>query len=92
MQLILLPGDEELNWKDAITWAEKQGGVLPSRVDALVLWQNLPGEFRKEAYWTAEQHAAYPDYAWYQGFYYGYQYYYPIYSKLRARAVRRKPL
>ena len=48
-ELVLLPGEFEGNWKDALAWAEKQGGVLPSRVDALILWQNLPGEFRKEA-------------------------------------------
>ena len=73
--VLLLPGDEELNWKDAIAWAEKQGGVLPSRVDALILWQNLPNEFKKEAHWTGTQHAANSDYAWYQHFDYGYQSY-----------------
>jgi len=88
-ELILLPGEFSGNWTDAGAWAKDQGGVLPSRVDALILWQNLPGEFRKEAYWTATQHAAYPDCAWYQGFSYGYQYDYTIYGKLRARAVRR---
>ncbi|MCR4331887.1 MAG: DUF1566 domain-containing protein [Sulfuricaulis sp.] len=87
--LVLLPGDDELNWKDALAWAERQGGVLPSRVDALVLWQNLPGEFRKEAYWTDTQHAAYSDYAWFQHFGGGTQDFYGISSKLRARAVRR---
>jgi hypothetical protein len=88
-ELILLPGEFNGNWKDAGAWAKDQGGVLPSRVDALILLHNLPGEFRKEAYWTATQPAAGPDYAWYQGFSYGYQSDSHIDIKLRARAVRR---
>src|SRR5688572_13285667 len=43
--LVLLPGDEKLTWHDAVTWAEKQGGALPSRIDQLVLFKNLKGEF-----------------------------------------------
>jgi len=87
--LVLLPGDEELNWKDAIAWAEKQGGALPSRIDQLVLLQNLKAQFQGRAYWSAEQHAADSDYAWYQYFSYGYQDSLSIRRKLRARAVRR---
>ena len=87
--LVLLPGDEELKWKDAIAWAEKQDGVLPSRVDALILWQNLPNEFKKEAYWTGTQLAASSGYAWYQNFGYGGQLINDIRYKLRARSVRR---
>lgn len=87
--LVLLPGDEELNWKDAITWAENQGGVLPSRVDQLVLLQNLKAQFQERAYWSGEQHAANSDCAWCQGFGYGGQYGIYVYGKLRARAVRR---
>ncbi len=87
--LVLLPGDEELNWKDANAWAEKQGGVLPSRIDQLVLLRTLKSQFQERAYWSGEQHAAYSDYAWSQSFYYGTQYYSYITSKLRARAVRR---
>ena len=88
-ELVLLPSEFSGPWKDALAWAEQQGGVLPSRVDALILLQNLPGEFKKEAYWTAEQHAAYSACAWCLHFNYGYQNTSSIYGKLRARSVRR---
>jgi len=29
--LVLLPGQTNANWKDAIAWAKKQGGELPTR-------------------------------------------------------------
>jgi hypothetical protein len=90
--LVLLPGDYEGNWQGALAWAEKQGGMLPSRFDALVLWQNLKGHFKKEAYWTSEQLAVDADWAWCQDFYDGYQYCYGKSGELRARAVRRVPL
>ncbi len=87
--LVLLPGDEELKWKDAIAWAENQGCVLPSRIDQLVLFQNLKDQFKEQAYWSGEQHAADSGYAWYQNFDTGYQSLSNVYSELRARAVRR---
>src|ERR1700690_2810987 len=46
MALVLLPGDEQLTWKDAWVWAEKQGGTLPSRIDQLVLWKNAKDQFK----------------------------------------------
>ena len=92
MALVLFPGEFNGNWKDATAWAKDQGGVLPSRVDALILWQNLPNEFKKEAYWTGTQHAADSDSAWYQNFDTGLQGSQGITSfgnELRARCVRR---
>ena len=88
-QLVLLPGEFNGDWKDAIAWAKEQGGVLPSRVDALILWQNMAAEFRKEAYWTDTQHAVHSDSAWYQDFLNGNQDSSYISDKLRARSVRR---
>ena len=78
--LVLLPGDEELPWAKAVEWAAKQGGAqsssLPSRIDGLVLFQNLKREFKEEYYWTSETHAGNADYAWIQDFDDGYQGYY----------------
>jgi len=92
-QLVLLPGDQDDgNWKDAIAWAEKQGGTLPSRIDQLVLWQNLKAQFQAAAYRSCEQHASNESYAWCQNFTTGYQYYGDKGYELRARAVRRFPL
>lgn len=89
MALVLLPGDESLNWKDAQAWAEKQGGTLPSRIDQLVLWKNVKDQFKGDWYWSGEQYAPYGGYAWYQIFYNGYQHGGHKGIGYRARAVRR---
>lgn len=92
-RLVLLPGDQEdFKWQDAVTWAEKQGGTLPSRIDQLVLWQNMKTQFQSAAYWSCEQHASSESSAWYQSFGNGLQSYYDEYGTLRARAVRRIPI
>jgi hypothetical protein len=88
--IILLPGDMgPATWKKQLAWAKKSGGDLPDRVELATLRRTLPEEFKPDWYWSGEQHAASPDYAWYQIFGYGYQYGTSIYGKLRARAVRR---
>lgn len=87
--LILLPGDTQAPWKDAIAWAEKQGGMLPSRIDHLVLFKNLKGEFKETWYWSDEQYANASGYAWTQLFGNGYQNYDFKSNVYRARAVRR---
>ena len=92
MALVLLPGDESLNWKDAVTWAEKQGGTLPSRIDQLVLWKNVKDQFKGEGYWSGEQCAPNDASAWCQNFGYGYQDGCRKDHDFRARAVRRLPI
>ena len=88
--IILLPGDQdEATWKKQLAWAKKAGGDLPDRVELATLRRTLPDEFKSDAYWSNEQHAANSDYAWYQDFGDGFQYYGLIDSKLRARSVRR---
>ena len=87
--LILLPGEFSGNWKDALAWADKQGGVLPSRFDALTIFKNLKGEFKPEYYWTSEPYASHESYAWMQGFRNGNQHWDLKDGRYRARAVRR---
>ena len=88
--LVLLPGEHKgIRCQDAVSWAAQQGGTLPSRIDQLVMWQNLKAQLQPEWYWSCEQHAGNESYAWYQHFGYGTQLYYYKYDKLRARAVRR---
>ncbi len=92
-ELILLPGEKEsINWKDALDWAAQQGAALPSRFDALTLFENLKSEFKPEWYWTSAQHASAPSYAWMQGFNDGGQTCLRTGYDFRARAVRRFPL
>lgn len=91
VHLILLPGEEKTNWKSAGEWAAKQGGVLPSRIDQLVLFKHLKGEFQDAWYWSGEPFAGTGDegFAWSQGFGYGGSHYYRMGGIFRARAVCR---
>jgi hypothetical protein len=91
--LILLPGEAEgVNWLEAIEWATKSGGELPTRPEQALLYANLKGQFQEEWYWSGEQHAIDSDCAWIQGFSGGNQYNYHESRKGRARAVRRLPI
>ena len=87
--LVLLPGDEKLPWDAARAWATKQGGVLPSRFDQLVLFKNLKSQFKDKWYWSGEQCAPDPCYSWYQIFGDGGKDYTHKDETCRARAVRR---
>ena len=90
--LILLPGSTRAGWNAASDWALDQGGVLPSRHDGLVLFKHARAQFERKAYWLDEQLADAQSCAWYQDFYWGYQYDYVLSWELRARAVRRVPV
>ena len=87
--LILGEAPEEINYKDAMAWAESIGGVLPTRRELALCFANVPELFEKTAYWSGEPCAGDEAYAWSQDFYYGSQYYYHRDDELRARAVRR---
>ena len=88
--LILLPGDhDDLPWQAAMDWTKSIGGELPTRREQALLYANLPEQFKSEWYWSCEQHAAFSDYAWMQGFGNGYQGNGRKSYFSRARAVRR---
>ena len=89
--VILLPGEkDDINWQDATEWAASIGGQLPDRVEYALLFSCMKDEFKEEAYWTCETHKGNAEWAWYQGFYTGYQYHTHKHNDLRARAVRRE--
>lgn len=90
--LVLLPGDVSKKWEAAKKWAAEQGGELPTRSEQSLLYAHLKGSFKKDWYWSNEQHAGVADYAWCQGFDDGYQVYYDVSYTSRARAVRRVPI
>lgn len=92
VMLVLLPVEaEKVNHDQALEWAEKQSGVLPSRHDQLVLFKNLKSEFKDAYYWSGDL-AADAGYAWDQGFSNGDQYWLAVGGRGRARAVRRIPI
>lgn len=92
--LILLPDTAaDINWNDAVKWAKKLNSKhetsLPNRREQSLLFANLKDDFEGRAYWSSEQHASISDYAWCQGFDYGYQHSWSKANRLQARAVRR---
>ncbi len=94
--LILGPEyDGEGTWQQMMDWAaglEVDGNkdfALPTRHEQAVLFGNARDLFKRDGYWSCEQHAEYAYYAWVQLFSYGYQDYYRKASEWRARAVRR---
>ncbi len=91
--LVLLPGDaENINWPDALEWAKKAGGELPTRQEQALLFANLKDEFQATWYWSSQEHHSEGSYAWTQRFYNGYQDHGPKSYEGRARAVRRFPV
>ena len=89
---VLDEAQERMSWADAINWAEASGGRLPTRKEQALLFANVPELFKAEAYWSCEQYADGPGWAWFQGFTSGTQYFEHEDNKLRARAVRRLPV
>lgn len=88
--IILLPGAaEDVEWADAVKWAEEQGGELPNRREQSLLFANLKDEFESAWYWSGQQHETNSGWAWYQDFYGGYQVTLGKSYHCRARAVRR---
>ena len=62
----------QLTWKKAITWATKQGGELPTRPVAALLFANVKASLPSGWHWTSEEFDA--SYAWRCDFYGGHQY------------------
>lgn len=91
--LILMDGEaKDVTFQQAMDWAEKQGGELPTRREQALLYANLKEQFEPTWHWSSEQHASGSDSAWYQTFDDGSQNCYDESSRMRARAVRRLPI
>lgn len=69
--VFLLPEQgENLTWQQALAWADEQGGELPTRTVASMLFANAKDKLKPEWHWTSEAYNA--SHAWYCYFYYGY--------------------
>ena len=89
--VVLLPGGgTDLTWKKAKTWAEEQGGELPSRPVAALLFANVKASLQLGWHWTSEQFDA--SHAWGCFFIYGTQLYGRKSYGGSAVAVRQIPL
>jgi len=89
--LVLLSEEgAHMEWPDALEFAFKLEGDLPSRIDMIVLHKNLRDRFNKHGwYWTSEVLPGDAECAFLQGFEYGSQSYDRKDTGYRARAVRR---
>ena len=68
--VVLLPGTaEDLTWEAAKAWAAEQGGELPTRPVAALLFANVQPALSPEWHWTADEYNA--SYAWICYFGYG---------------------
>jgi len=89
--VVLLPGGgTDLTWKKAKTWAEEQGGELPSRPVAALLFANVKASLQPRWHWTSEEFDA--SYAWVCDFNDGTQDCYHKSYEGSAVAVRQIPL
>ena len=88
--LFLLPSEAtSVTHKEAIAWAKKAGGDLPTRCEQSLLFANLKEHFQQAWYWSGEKHVSGSASAWIQYFLNGGQGYNVTYDQGRARAVRR---
>ena len=70
--VVLLPErHSKLTWKKAMEWAKTQGGVLPCRPVAALLFANVKVKLPEAWHWTSEEYDA--SYAWHCDFLYGTQ-------------------
>jgi len=70
--VVLLPGNAtDLTWAKAKAWAKKQGGELPSRPVAALLFANVKASLQPRWHWSCEEHEEDASHAWYCHFYYG---------------------
>ena len=91
--VVLLPGNAtDLTWAKAKAWAKKQGGELPSRPVAALLFANCKPHLQPRWHWSCEEHEEDASYAWYCHFYYGDQDFILESYEGSAVAVRQIPL
>jgi len=89
--VVLLPAKaQDVDWKAAMAWAAEQGGELPSRPVAALLYANLKPQLTPRWHWTCEADGA--SYAWHCHFGHGYQTSSHKSYEGCAVAVRRIPL
>jgi hypothetical protein len=89
--VVLLPArGQDLTWKKAGAWAKDQGGELPTRPLAALIFANVQDRPQEGWHWTSEEYGA--SYAWSCGFGDGLQSYDRKSFEGSAVAVRMIPI
>jgi hypothetical protein len=65
--------ESNLNWKNALEWADEVGGYLPNRQEQALLYANCKSHLKPEWHWSSETYEGDTSYAWYCYFNYGSQ-------------------
>ena len=90
---ILLPGDyDDAPWKTHMARAAADNADLPNRAELVTMYEQFPEQFQKTWYWSNTTDRDGAEWAWFQHFHYGHQYFNDKDCELRARAVRRLPI
>lgn len=72
--VVLLPAHADgLTWERAKAWAAEQGGELPTRPVAALLYALSKPALQERWHWTSEAYEFDASYAWYCNFLSGYQ-------------------
>ncbi len=79
----------KMSWNDAMKWADRVCGVLPTRQEQALLYANCKPHLAPEWHWSSEQYKDDASYAWLCYFFNGYQDYDDKSFQGCARAVRR---
>lgn len=84
--------EKDVTWEEANAWAASVGGDLPTRREQAVMFGNrADGQYRVRWYWSGEQRANEPAWAWGQHFSDGFQSSSRKDNPTLARAVLRVP-
>ena len=83
---------EDLTWQAAMDWAKKQGGELPTRPVAALLYANAKAQLSDGWHWTNETDEDDSSFAWNCNFYHGSQLYHHKSYEASVVAVRLIPL
>ena len=72
--VLLLECCTKLAWGQAMEWAQKQGGVLPTSPIAAMLFANVKASLPRGGHWTSEEDDEEASFAWICNFYDGTQF------------------
>ena len=56
--------DEDLNWQDAMDWAKKIGGELPTRQEQALLFANCKPHLESAWHWSCQTYEGDASFAW----------------------------
>ena len=84
--------DKQMRWEDAMGWASKKGGALPTRREMSLIHAHCRVHVDRNWHWSSDSYEDAPSHAWACYFGTGNQDQSHKHGKLRAVAVRHIPI